>query len=262
MKPAKTLWMGVALILALCQASPAKVVSQKVDYRHNDTTFQGYLSYDDTAKGKRPGVLVVHEFWGLNEFAKERADKLSEMGYVALAVDMYGEGKVTQDREEARKLAGHVRSTPLMRERANAGLEVLRKHNLVDPQKLAAIGFCFGGTTVLELAYSGADVKGVVSFHGGLTAPKPDDLKNIKASILVLHGAEDSHIKPEEIKAFQDGMRQAGADWQMVYYGGAVHSFANPKAGSDKSKGVAYDPKAAARSWQHMRLFLKELFAK
>ena len=250
------------LSLVLGGTASAKVVSQQVDYRQNDTKLQGYLAYDDAVKGKRPGVLVVHEFWGLNEFAKERADKLAGMGYVALAVDMYGEGKVTQDREEARKLAGHVRSTPLMRERAKAGLEVLRKHNLVDPQRLAAIGFCFGGTTVLELSYTGADVKGVVSFHGSPTAPKPEDMKNIRAKILVLHGADDPLIKPEDIKAFQDGMRQAGADWQMVYYGGAVHSFANPKAGSDKSKGVSYDPKAAARSWQHMLLFFRELFDK
>jgi dienelactone hydrolase len=253
--------LTLVLSLVLGGAASAKVVSQTLNYRQNDTALQGYLAYDDTVKGKRPGVLVVHEFWGLNEFAKERADKLAQMGYVALAVDMYGGGKVTQDREEARKLASHVRSTPLMRERAKAGLEVLRKHNLVDPKRLAAIGFCFGGTTVLELAYSGADLRGVASFHGGLTAPKPEDLKNLKASILVLHGAEDPHIKPEEIKAFQDGMRQAGADWQMVYYGGAVHSFANPKAGSDKSKGAAYDPKAAARSWQLMGLFLGELFS-
>jgi dienelactone hydrolase len=262
MKHAITLCLGVILILAMGRGAPAKVVGQTVEYRHQDTVMQGYLAYDDAIEGKRPGVLVVHEWWGLNEFAKQRADKLAEMGYAALAVDMYGAGKVTQDPEEARKLAGHVRSTSLMRERARAGLEVLRKHNLVDPQSLAAIGFCFGGTTVLELAYSGADVKGVVSFHGGLTAPKPEDMKNLKASILILHGAEDPHVKPEEIKAFQEAMRQAGADWQMIYYGGAVHGFANPQAGRDKSKGVAYDPKAAARSWQHMQIFLQEIFKK
>lgn len=262
MKHVITFCLGVMLILTLCQAAPAKVVGQTVEYRHQDTVMQGYLAYDDAIEGKRPGVLVVHEWWGLNEFAKQRADKLAELGYAALAVDMYGGGKATQDPEEARKLAGHVRSTPLMRERAKAGLEVLRKHNLVDSQRLAAIGFCFGGTTVLELAYSGADVKGVASFHGGLTAPKPEEMKNLKAKILILHGADDPHVKPEEIKAFQEAMRQAGADWQMIYYGGAVHSFANPKAGSDKSKGLAYDPKAAARSWQHLQLFLQEIFQK
>jgi dienelactone hydrolase len=147
-----------------------------------------------------------------------------------------------------------------MRQRAQAGLKALAARPQADPQRLAAIGFCFGGTTVLELAYSGAAVKGVASFHGGLTAPKPEDLKNCQAKFLILHGAEDPHVKAEEIAAFQEGMRRAGADWQMIYYGGAVHSFANPGAGSDKSKGAAYDPKAAARSWQHMQMFLKEIF--
>ncbi|MDI6854454.1 MAG: dienelactone hydrolase family protein [Deltaproteobacteria bacterium] len=260
MKWTMALCLAILSLLVLDGPAPAKVVGQTVEYRQNGTLLKGYLAYDDAVKGRRPGVLVVHEFWGLNDFARQRADKLAEMGYTALAVDMYGEGKVTRDRAEATKLAGHVRSTPLMRERAQAGLKVLRKHNLVDPQRLAAIGFCFGGTTVLELAYSGADVKGVVSFHGGLTAPKPEDRKRLKAKILILHGAEDPHVKAEEIKAFQEAMRQAGADWQMIYYGGAVHSFANPEAGRDKSSGVAYDPKAAARSWQHMQLSLQEIF--
>jgi len=252
--------LAAILVLLTAAAGHAKVVTQTVSYQQNSTTLKGFLAYDAALKGKRPGVLVVHEFWGLNDFAKQRAEKLAEMGYVAFAVDMYGEGKVTQDLEEARKWAGHVRSTPLMRERAQAGLAMLAKHKLVDKNRLAAIGFCFGGTTVLELAYSGAGLRGVVSFHGGLTAPKAEDLKKIKAKILVLHGAEDPHIKPEEIKAFQDAMRTAGADWQMVYYGGAVHSFANPEAGTDKSKGVAYDAKAAARSWKDMQLFFDEIF--
>ncbi len=149
-----------------------------------------------------------------------------------------------------------------MRQRAKAALEVLAAQQLVDPQRLAAIGFCFGGTTVLELAYSGAPVRGVVSFHGGLTVPKPEDLQNLKASFLILHGAEDPLIKPEDIKAFQEAMRQSGADWQMNFYGGAVHSFANPEAGNDKSKGVAYNPTAATRSWQAMQLFLQEIFSR
>ncbi len=262
MKLKGTFALAAVVVLALSQAAFAKLVTQTVEYRHNDTVMKGYLAYDDAIKGKRPGMLVVHEWWGLNEFAKEQADKLAQMGYVALAVDMYGQGKMTQDREEASKLASQVRGTPLMRARAKAGLEVLKKQKLVDPTRLAAIGFCFGGTTVLELAYSGADVKGVVSFHGGLTAPKAEDLKNLKAGILVLHGADDPLVKPEEIKAFQEAMRQAGADWQMIYYGDAVHSFTNPKAGSDKSKGAAYDARAAARSWQQMQVFLKEIFAK
>ncbi len=182
-----------------------------IPYNQNGTTLKGYLAYDDAITGKRPGVLVVPEFWGLNDFAKQRAEKLAELGYVALAADMYGEGKVTQDPEEARRLAGHVRSTPLMRERAQAALQVLASNELVDPKRLAAIGFCFGGTTVLELAYSGAPVLGVVSFHGGLTVPKPEDWKNCRASFLILHGAEDPHIKPEDIAAFQAGHAPGGS---------------------------------------------------
>ena len=250
------------LLSSLIAATPAaaKIVTQVIPYTQNGTALKGFLAYDDAVTGKRPGVLVVHEYWGLNEFAKERAEKLAQMGYVALAADMYGEGKVTQNPEEARQLAGHIRSTPLMRQRAQAALQVLAAQKLVDPQRLAAIGFCFGGTTVLELAYSGAPVRGVVSFHGGLTVPKPEDWQNIKASFLILHGAEDPHIKPEDIKAFQEAMRQSGADWQMNFYGGAVHSFANPAAGTDKSKGVAYNVRAATRSWQAMQLFLQEIF--
>jgi dienelactone hydrolase len=253
--------LAAVLLLIPGPAASAKVVTRTVEYRHNDTVMQGYLAFDETLKGKRPGVLVVHEWWGLNEFAKQRAENLAESGYVALAVDMYGGGQTTQDPQEARRLASHVRSTPLMRERARAGLEALAKHELADPKRLAAIGFCFGGTTVLELAYSGAALRGVASFHGGLTAPGPEDQKNLQAAILVLHGADDPLIKPEEIAAFQAAMRQAGADWQMIYYGGAVHSFANPAAGSDKSTGSAYDATAAARSWKHMQLFLAEIFS-
>jgi dienelactone hydrolase len=253
----------VSLLLSffLVGSASARLVTEVVAYSHNGTALKGYLAYDDAIQGKRPGVLVVHEWWGLNDFVKQRADKLAESGFVALAVDMYGEGKVTQNPEEARRLATHVRSTPLMRERAQAGLMVLAQHQQVDPHRLAAIGFCFGGTTVLELAYSGAPVLGVASFHGGLTVPKPEDLKRCKAKFLILHGADDPLVKPEEIAAFQEAMRQAGADWQMILFGGAVHSFTNPGAGSDKSKGVAYDPKAAARSWQYLHMFLKEIFS-
>jgi dienelactone hydrolase len=249
------------LSLFLVGSASAKLVTEVVPYSHNGTALKGYLAYDDALPGKRPGVLVVHEWWGLNDFAKQRADKLAESGFVALAVDMYGEGKVTQDPEEARRLATQVKSTPLMRERAQAGLMVLAQHKQADPHRLAAIGFCFGGTTVLELAYSGAPVLGVASFHGGLTVPKPEDLKACQAKFLILHGADDPLVKPEEIAAFQQALRQAGADWQMILFGGAVHSFTNPRAGNDKSKGVAYDPKAEARSWKYLQMFLKEIFS-
>ncbi|MGB6068695.1 MAG: dienelactone hydrolase family protein, partial [Desulfomonilaceae bacterium] len=150
---------------------------------------------------------------------------------------------------------------PLLRARAQAALKALAVEPPVDPKRLGAMGFCFGGTTVLELAYSGADLKGVVSFHGGLTAPQPAELKGIQAAILVLHGADDPHVSAADIAAFQEAMRQGGLDWQMVYFGNAVHSFTNPAAGSNKAAGVAYDPRAARRSWQYMQDFFKEIFA-
>ncbi|MFZ5448576.1 MAG: dienelactone hydrolase family protein [Thermodesulfobacteriota bacterium] len=255
------LWLVCLPFLEVTEVE-AKLVTKTVEYRQNDTVMQGFLAYDDGFKEKRPGILVVHEWWGLNDFAKERAEKLAGLGYVALAADIYGNGHTTTHREEAAKLAGALRGNPeLLRARARAALRVLADNPLVDPKRLGAIGFCFGGTTVLELAYSGADLAGVVSFHGGLPKTTPDDLKRIKASILVLHGADDPHVPAADITAFQEAMRQAGADWQMVYFGGAVHGFTNPANVSNKASGVAYHARTARRSWQYMQDFFRGIFA-
>ena len=254
-----SLILAALLILVMVPASYGKIVTKAVQYKQGDTLLEGYLAYDDRARGKRPGVLIVHEWWGLNDFAKRAAVRVAQLGYVALAADMYGKGKVTKNPEEAGRWAGQLKGTPLMRERAQAGLEALAKQEQVDPQRLGAMGFCFGGTTVLELAYSGADVRGVVSFHGGLTAPKPEDLKNIKASFLVLHGADDPHVKPEDLAAFEGGMRQAKADWQLILFGGAVHSFTNPEATGLNIPGVAYEARTAARAFKYMEIFFKEI---
>jgi len=206
-------------------------------------------------------VLVVHEWWGLNDFARERALKLAGLGYVALAADMYGGGDTARDREEAGKLAGALQNRPdLLRARAQAALGVLAADPLVDPKRLAAIGFCFGGTTVLELAYSGADLAGVVSFHGGLPRPQAGDLKDLKSSILVLHGADDPHVPPADLAAFEQAMRQARADWQIVFFGGAVHGFTNPAAGDKPATGVAFDSRTARRSWRYMQEFFREIW--
>ncbi len=249
------------LTLILATEVQAKLVTKTVEYKQDGTVCKGYLAYDDAVHGRRPGVLVVHEYWGLNDFARQKADQLAGLGYVAFAGDMYGQGLVTKDPAEAARLAGELRGNkPLLRARARAALKVLAGSPEVDPQRLAAIGFCFGGTTVLELAYSGADLKGVVSFHGGLTAPRPEELKGIKAAILVLHGADDPHVKPEDIAAFQEAMKKGGIDWQMVYFGGAVHAYMNPAA-NNRAGGVAYDARAARRSWQYMQNFFKEIFA-
>ncbi|TWT41763.1 Dienelactone hydrolase family protein [Phycisphaerae bacterium RAS1] len=250
----------LAILAALIPLAEAKVVTRPVEYKHGDVALEGFLAFDDAQPGKRPGVLIVHEWWGLNDYAKRRAQQLAEMGYVAFALDMYGKGVVATTREEAQKLSGQFHGSPLMRERARAGLAVLAADEHVDAKRIAASGYCFGGSTVLELAYSGADIAGVVSFHGGLTAPKPEDMKNIKARILVLHGADDPFISADAIAAFQRGMQAAKADWQMVYYGGAVHAFSNPGVNAANIDGAKYDEKADRRSWEDMRQFFREIF--
>lgn len=253
---------GAAVLGGLsCPKVEARLVTKTVEYRQDGTDMRGFLAYDDALPGKRPGVLVVHEWWGLNDFAQARAEKLAGLGYVALAADMYGDGQTTKDREEAARLAGALRGRPeLFRARVRAALQTLAVDPRVDPKRLAAIGFCFGGTAVLELAYAGADLAGVVSFHGGLARPQPDDLPRLKAKILVLHGADDPLVPGADIAAFQEAMRGAGADWQMVIFGGAVHSFTNPAAGDNPAAGVAYNAKADRRSWRCMQEFFKEIF--
>jgi dienelactone hydrolase len=248
-------------ILALAASARAELVGRPVEYTHGGTTLEGYLVYDDALKGKRPGVMVVHEWWGLNEYARKRADELARMGYVAFAADMYGKGVNTTDAKKATELSAPFRGTPLVRERVRAGFDVLSKHDLVDTGRTAAIGFCFGGNAALELAFSGAAVTGVVSFHGNLPSPKPGDFANIKASILALHGANDSFVTPENIDSFEKALREAGVDWEMVVYGGAIHSFSNPDAGKFGIEGIAYNEKAAKRSWAHMKMFFDEIFA-
>ena len=255
--------VAVGLVLATVPAMEvhAKVITQAVEYKHGDTPLIGYLAYDDAATGKRPGVLVVHEWWGLNDYAKKRTEMLAEMGYVAFAVDMYGKGVTAQNREEAQGLCTPVASdTALTRDRVRAGLDVLLKNDRVDTKRIAAIGYCFGGSTVLQLAYSGADIAGVVSFHGGIQPPGEADLKNIKARILICHGADDPMIPSDQLQAVQEGLRKAGADWQLISYGRTVHSFTNPGADKAGIDGLKYNPDSDRRSWAHMKLFFDELF--
>ena len=247
------------LSIFLFSAVQAKMITKEYDYKLDTMTFKGFVAYDDAAKGKRPGVLVAHEWWGLNDFARTQAKRLAQLGYVAFAVDMYGEGKTTADFAIAAKLAGSVRGTPLMRKRIVAGLDALLRQENVDPRRIAAIGFCFGGTSVLDLAYSGADVKGIVTFHGGLFSLSQEDAGHVKAKFLILHGADDPTMTRDTINQFQESLRKAGVDWQMVYFGNAVHSFSNPASGNDKSKGMAYNPLAAQRSWKNMEVFLQDI---
>lgn len=251
--------LGV-LAMALTIQANAAVKSETVEYKASDMTLKGYVAYDDTKAGKRPVVLIVHEWWGLGEHVKKVANRLAEAGYVAFAVDMYGDGKLTKDPQEAARWAGSVRGNPeVVEARFGAALAYIRSHPLADSGHVAAIGYCFGGTVCLEAARMGMGLQGVVSFHGGLASQVPADQRRLTARVLVLHGADDPSVPPAQLQAFQDEMRAAKADWQLVSYGNAVHSFTNPEANSATAR---YDAKADRRSWEAMTAFLKELFDK
>jgi len=240
----------------------AQLQTSVVEYTDRGTVLEGYLAEQKDLQGKRPGVLVISDWMGVSEPYKRIADKLADMGYVALVADIYGKGvRPSNNQEAAAEATKYKTDRKLLRERVLAGLTELKKNPNVDPNRIAAIGYCFGGTTVLELARSGAPVVGVVSFHVGLDSPSPEDGKNIRAKVLVLHGADDPVSKPKDVAEFQEELRKGNVDWQMVYYGDTVHSFTQQKAGTDKSKGNAYNEKADKRSWEAMRQFFTEIFS-
>ena len=240
-----------SLALACAGTVRAAIHIETVEYKQGGTTLEGFVAYDDAIKGPRPGVLIVHQWLGLTDYEKHRAEMLAQLGYVAFCADIYGQGVRPQNTQEAGVQAGKYKSDR----------QLLRaRQPLVDPKRIAAIGYCFGGTTVIELARSSADISGVVCFHGGLDSPTPADGKNIKCKVLVCHGADDPFSSPQDIAAFENEMRQGGVDWQLIKYGGAVHSFTQPNAGNDNSKGAAYNEKADKRSWEAMKQFFAEIF--
>ena len=250
-----------SILLLWMPLASAAVQTRAVEYHHGVAVLEGYLAYDDGISGPRPGVLVVHEWKGLGPYAKHRAEQLAQLGYVAFAADMYGKGIYAKDHEEAAALSGIYRKDRgLMRGRILAALDALTRSELVDAARIAAIGYCFGGMTVLELARSGADVDGVVSFHGPLDTPHPEEARNIKGKVLVLHGADDRFVTQDQVKAFEEEMKAAGVDYRLIRYPGAVHSFTVPEAGDDPSTGVAYHAEADTRSWEEMKKFLEGLF--
>jgi dienelactone hydrolase len=249
------------LALGCALSAGAQIHTETVEYRQGNTVLEGYLAYDTAVQGKRPGVLIVHQWMGLTDYEKKRAQMLAKLGYIAFAVDVYGKGIRPQSPQQAGAEAGKYKSNrELLRSRVQAGLAVLQKQELTDPKRVAAIGYCFGGTAVIELARSGADIAGVVSFHGGLDSPHPEDGKNIRCKVLALHGADDPFVPAKDLAAFEDEMRQAKVDWQLVKYGGAVHAFTDSNAGNDPQRGVAYNERADRRSWEAMKQFFAEIF--
>ena len=258
-----------ALGLSAAAAAGAKVVTQPVAYEQGGVKLEGYLAYDDakvSAAKPAPGVLVVPEWWGLNAYAKGRAVQLAELGYVAFATDMFGAGVTTEDPKKAGELAGQFYGKPLMAERARAGLDRLLATKLVDPSRVASIGYCFGGAVSQALAYSGAPLAGIVSFHGSLIPASAEAAAANKAKFLICHGAVDPFIKPEELAAFTKSLNDGKIDYQFVSYAGAIHAFTNPRAdeiakATGLTGGIGYNAAADKRSWAHMRTFFAEIFA-
>jgi dienelactone hydrolase len=253
------------LILASGMTLQAKLVTKSVSYEQDGTKLEGYLAYDDsiTEKGKVPGIVVFPEWWGLNDYVKGRADQLANLGFVAFAADMYGGGQSTTEPAKAKELSSPFYGKPLMAERAQAAFDQLLKTGLVDENKVAAIGFCFGGSASLALAYSGAPLAGVVTFHGGLIPAPPDTAQKNKAKFLILHGALDPLVNKQAVDKFLQSMNDDKLDYQFIEYSGALHAFTNPdadKAHAAGLEGVGYNAEAAARSWNQMKIFFGEIF--
>ncbi len=256
---------SLIIVLFACGSAHAAVKTEEVTYSANGTIMKGYLAYDDKISGKRPGVLVVHEWWGHNEHARQRARKLAELGYTAFAVDMYGDGKQANHPGDAQKFVGEVmQNMDAAKARFMAALDLLKKHRTVDASRIAAIGYCFGGGVVLHMARFGIDLKGVVSFHGSYGTKTPAEKGKVKAAVLVCHGADDSFASAEQIDVLKKEMQNAGVDFQFISYAGARHSFTNPDADANGKKfdlPLAYNEKADKQSWGDMQKFFKRIFA-
>jgi dienelactone hydrolase len=257
-------WMLTAALLAAPTLAVGAVKTREVTYEADGVKMKGFLAWDDAAKDKRPGVLVVHEWWGHNAHARDSAKKLAKMGYVALAVDMYGDGKQAQHPDNAGKFAGEVmKRFEGAKARFEAAQAVLHADAHVDATRTGAIGYCFGGGVVLNMARAGVDLKAVGSFHGSLGAAVP--AKEIKAKVFVANGAADPFVKPEAVEAFKTEMKTAGAELTFIDYPGAQHAFTNPGAtalGKKFKLPLAYDAKADKESWAALSKFLAEALKK
>jgi dienelactone hydrolase len=244
--------------------SNPSIVTKEVTYSSDGTTLKGFLAYNGSVEGKRPGIIVVHEWWGLNNYARHRAEMLAKLGYVALAIDMYGNGRTAEHPDNAGKFAAAVmQQMDTARARFNAGLKLLKEEPQTDSSKIAAIGYCFGGGIVLRMALSGSSLDGVVSFHGDLPTEAVKNPGQVKAKLLVCNGAADPFNPEKKVDAFKKAMDSGGINYKFINYPGAEHSFTNPAADSLGKKfnlPLAYNKEADENSWAEMQKFFNTIF--
>ena len=243
-------------------AAAPNIVEQKVTYSLDTNQFTGYVVFDSNQVGKRPAVLIVHEWWGLTDYPRKRAKQLAEMGYIAMAVDMYGNGKMGPNPDAAMGLATPFYKDPsLAKQRLDLAIEKIKSFEQTDPTKIAAIGYCFGGYVVLNAAKLGADLNGVVSFHGGLSGASP--MNGMKAKVLVAHGEADNFVPQAEVDAFKKGMDSVKADYTFKTYPNATHAFTNTRAdeyAKEFSMPISYNAAADSASWNDMKVFFERIF--
>jgi dienelactone hydrolase len=257
--------IGLLCLYSFAAVARSEMVTKTISYDANGTSFRSFLVYDSeqTTGKKVPGILVFPEWWGLNDFDKRKGEELARLGYVALVVDMYGGGRSTTNPEEAKALAGQLYGKSLMAERAQLGLDQLQKTGLVDENKLGAIGFCLGGAVSQALAYTGAPLKGIVSFHGALIPAPADAGEKTRARFLLLHGGLDPLVTKDQVEAFLQSLNQQKLNYEFIVYSGAVHAFMNPDADKFHAAGVeglGYNPEVAGRAWHEMQEFFQEAF--
>ncbi len=242
---------------------PVKIKGTEVTYASDSTNLKGYIAYDENKKDKRPGILIVHEWWGHNDYVRQRADKLAELGYTAIAIDMYGNGKQANHPDDAGKFAMSVMTNlPEAKARFNAAINLLKNQESVDREKIAAIGYCFGGSVALTMANTGADLDAVAAFHSGVALPVMPN-NNLKARVLICNGADDPFISPESITAFKSAMDSTGIKYEYVSYPGVKHSFTSKEADANGEKfklPLAYDAEADQKSWASLQLLLNDVF--
>jgi dienelactone hydrolase len=256
----KQLAMTFVLALGFAINASAAIKKEMVEYKDGKTALEGYIAYDDSVKSPRPAVMIVHQWMGLTDYEKMRADQLAEKGYVAFAVDIYGKGVHANTQEEAGKLSTMYKDNrKLYRQRTTAAFDFIKKNKMVDAKHIVVMGYCFGGTGALELGRTGAAVAGVATFHGALSNPTPADAKNFKGPVIVMHGAIDPYVKADEVNAFLKEMNDAKVDFQFIEYSGAVHAFTQKNSGNDPSKGIAYNEAADKRSLIAFMNFLNEV---